>query len=76
MFLYTFLLACPSLAADPWFPGPFNTDGRWIVNAKGDRLTYAGANWPGAADTMVPEGLQYASIPALVGKIKSVGMNA
>ena len=47
-----------------------------MVNAKGDRLTYAGVNWPGAADTMVPEGLQYASISDVVKKIKSIGMNA
>lgn len=47
-----------------------------MTNAKGDRLTFAGVNWPGAAETMVPEGLQYASIPDLVTKIKSIGMNA
>lgn len=38
-------------------------------------MTYAGVNWPGAADTMIPEGLQYASIAAIVSKIKSLGMN-
>lgn len=69
-------LAAPALVADTWFPGPFNTDGRWMINAKGDRLTMAGVNWPGSADTMVPEGLQYASIPDIITKIKSIGMNA
>lgn len=76
VFLYSVVLASPSLAANTWFPGPFSTDGRWIANAKGDRLTYAGVNWPGAAETMVPEGLQYASIPDAIKKIKSIGMNA
>ncbi len=47
-----------------------------MINAKGENLTYAGVNWPGSLDTMVPEGLQYASIADLVYKIKSVGMNA
>ncbi|KAL8949479.1 MAG: hypothetical protein Q9222_004414 [Ikaeria aurantiellina] len=65
-----------SYAADGWFPGPFSTDGRWMLNAKGDNLTYAGVNWPGAAEIMIPEGLQYASIPSLVEKIKDIGMNA
>lgn len=47
-----------------------------MVNANGHSLTYAGVNWPAAGETMVPEGLQYASIADLVDKIKSVGMNA
>lgn len=38
-------------------------------------MSYAGANWPGAADTMIPEGLQYQSIASIVTKIKSLGMN-
>ncbi|KAI4171741.1 MAG: hypothetical protein LQ346_008705, partial [Caloplaca aetnensis] len=35
----------------------------------------AGVNWPGAGETMVPEGLQYASIADIATKIKSIGMN-
>lgn len=38
-------------------------------------MTYAGVNWPGAADVMIPEGLQYASIESIVSGIKSLGMN-
>lgn len=38
-------------------------------------MTLVGANWPGAADTMAPEGLQYSSIADIVTKIKSLGMN-
>lgn len=58
-----------------WPYAPFNTEGRWIVDSAGHNVTYAGVNWPGAADTMIPEGLQYASIASIVGKIKSLGMN-
>ncbi|KAH8890505.1 glycoside hydrolase [Thozetella sp. PMI_491] len=59
-----------------WPDGPFVTDKRWIRNASGANVTYAGANWPGAADVMIPEGLQYQSIEYIVSKMKSVGMNA
>lgn len=59
-----------------WPYGPLVTSGRWIHDAAGNNVTYAGANWPGAADTMLPEGLQFQSIDAIVDKIKSIGMNA
>lgn len=59
-----------------WPNGPFVTSGRWIRDATGTNVTYAGANWPGAADVMIPEGLQYQSIETIVSKIKSIGMNA
>jgi hypothetical protein len=58
-----------------WPSGPFRSEGPWILNNAGENVTYAGVNWPGAADTMVPEGLQYASICDIVAKIKSLGMN-
>jgi hypothetical protein len=61
--------------ATTWPYAPFTTTGRWIVDSAGHNVTYAGVNWPGAADTMIPEGLQYASIAAIVSKIKSLGMN-
>jgi len=62
-------------AAKAWPNGPFVTSGRWIVDAAGKHVTYAGANWPGAVDTMIPEGLQFQSIEAIVSRIKSIGMN-
>ena len=58
-----------------WPDVPLVTLGRWIYNSKGDNVTYAGVNWPGAADVMIPEGLQYASIESIVSGIKSLGMN-
>lgn len=59
-----------------WPNGPFTTKGTSIVDASGSNFTYAGVNWPGAAETMVPEGLQYQSIETIVSRIKSLGMNS
>ncbi|KAF4629419.1 hypothetical protein G7Y89_g8726 [Cudoniella acicularis] len=61
--------------ADSWPYGPFATSGRWIHNSLGQNVTYAGVNWPGAADTMIPEGLQYQSIATIISGIKSLGLN-
>ena len=61
--------------ASAWPYAPFTTSGRWILDAAGHNVTYAGVNWPGAAETMIPEGLQYSSIESIVSKIKSLGMN-
>ncbi|KAI0401941.1 glycoside hydrolase superfamily [Xylaria palmicola] len=59
-----------------WPNGPLVTSGRWITDASGAKITYAGVNWPGSLETMIPEGLQYQSIETIVSKIKSLGMNA
>lgn len=58
-----------------WPYGPLTTRGRDIINSVGDVVNYAGVNWPGGADTALPEGLQYQSINTIVSKIKSLGMN-
>jgi hypothetical protein len=58
------------------FPNvPFSTQDRWIVDSNGLNFTYVGANWPGAGEVMIPEGLQYQSIASIVSKIKSLKMN-
>jgi hypothetical protein len=57
-------------------PLPLSSRDRWIVDAKGNHVPYVGVNWPGAADTMIPEGLQYQSIEKIVGKIVEIGFNA
>ncbi|KAL4727944.1 hypothetical protein ACLX1H_004643 [Fusarium chlamydosporum] len=62
--------------AAAWPNGPFKTSGRWIVNANGDKISLAGANWPGHGEVMVPEGLQYQSIKDVISDIKGIGMNA
>lgn len=61
--------------AQSWPNGPFTTSGRDILDASGNVVTYAGANWPGAADVMIPEGLQYQSVANIVAKLKEVNMN-
>lgn len=58
-----------------WPDTPLYTSGRDIKNARNETVTYAGVNWPGAADVMIPEGLQYQSISTIVSKIKALGMN-
>jgi hypothetical protein len=57
-------------------PLPLSTTDRWIIDASGAKVPFVGINWPGAADTMVPEGLQYQSIVSIVGKIAETGFNA
>jgi hypothetical protein len=58
------------------FPNvPFNAEDRWIVDSNGANFTYVGANWPGAGDVMIPEGLQYQSVASIVSKMKSLKMN-
>ncbi|KAI1505156.1 glycoside hydrolase superfamily [Biscogniauxia marginata] len=59
-----------------WPNGPFVASGRWITDATGGKVTYAGVNWPGSLEAMVPEGLQYQSVEDIVSKIKGLGMNA
>lgn len=65
-----------SSSQQAWPNGPFTTSGSYILDASNNNVTYAGVNWPGAAETMVPEGLQYQSIETIVSKIKSLGMNS
>lgn len=75
LYLALGLLFPYQLAFGAWPSTPLSTSGRWIVNSAGTKVTYAGVNWPGAADTMIPEGLQYSSIENIVAKIKSLGLN-
>ncbi|KAL2070836.1 hypothetical protein VTL71DRAFT_13862 [Oculimacula yallundae] len=70
------VLALGVVGGQCWPETPFFTSGRWIHNAKGDNVTLVGVNWPGAADVMIPEGLQYTSVSKIVSDIKSLGMNA
>lgn len=57
-------------------PLPFSSEDRWIIDASGAHVPYVGINWPGAADTMLPEGLQYQSISNIVSKVSQTGFNA
>ena len=73
------------------FNGPYSTRGRDIVDARGEKVTWAGVNWPmsgtvpdppqGAkltsspGETMVPEGLEWASAEEILDDILGVGFN-
>lgn len=46
-----------------------------MVDASNNTIKYAGTNWPGHGEVMVPEGLQFQSISKIVSDIKSLGMN-
>ncbi|EMF10750.1 glycoside hydrolase family 5 protein [Sphaerulina musiva SO2202] len=67
--------AIPTQRRSAWPFAPFKTSGRDIVDTNGDKVLYAGTNWPGHNDVMIPEGLQYQSIESIVSMIKSLGMN-
>ncbi len=56
-------------------PLPFTSSDRWIVDANGKNVPIVGINWPGAADTMLPEGLNYQSIAHIAQKISDTGFN-
>ena len=57
-------------------PLPFSSSDRWIVDAENNHVPYVGINWPGAADTMLPEGLSKQSIQNIVNIISKTGFNA
>lgn len=59
-----------------WPGGPLSTEGNRIVDHLGNTFIYAGVNWPGEGETMIPEGLQYSSIADIIAKIKSLKMNS
>lgn len=58
-----------------WPYGPFGTQGRDIINARGEAITWAGVNWPMSGETMVPEGLEWASAEEILDNVASVGFN-
>jgi endoglucanase len=58
-----------------WPYGPFSTQGRDVVNTKGEAVTFAGVNWPGSGESMVPEGIEWASIEDILSQVQSVGFN-
>lgn len=61
--------------AAEWPHGPLKTKGRDIINSKGDVITWAGVNWPMSGETMVPEGLEWASVDKILDNVASVGFN-
>lgn len=68
--------ALPHNTRQSWPNGPLVANGGEAVDASGNRVVFAGTNWPGHGEVMVPEGLQFLSVEGVVSKIKSIGMNA
>lgn len=64
-----------STASDSWPYGPLSTRGRHIVNARNEVVTWAGVNWPGSGETMIPEGLEWQSAEQILDRVASVGFN-
>ncbi|KAJ3033895.1 hypothetical protein HDV00_005664 [Rhizophlyctis rosea] len=54
---------------------PFFTSVTQIVDSAGSVTKFAGVNWPGHLEPMIPEGLQYQSIDNIVERIAELGMN-
>jgi hypothetical protein len=80
--LCTGSIKCPRLASvagvattQSFQPLPFSSSDRWIVDADGKNVPVVGINWPGAAETMLPEGLGYQSIANIVQKLTETGFN-
>ena len=47
-----------------WPFGPFSTDGRDIVNSKGEAQTWTGINWPGSGtSSFAPSSTRYTNKP-------------
>ncbi|PMD12535.1 glycoside hydrolase family 5 protein [Hyaloscypha hepaticicola] len=69
--------AASAASSENWTfqPLPFSSSDRWIVDANGNNVPVVGINWPGAADTMLPEGLGYQSIANIAQKITDTGFN-
>lgn len=74
LLLCSITYAAPTASAWPY--APFYTEGRQMKDSRNETVLYAGVNWPGHADAMIPEGLQYQSIATIVSKIKSLNMNS
>ncbi|KAK8087086.1 Beta-1-6-galactanase [Apiospora phragmitis] len=64
-----------SNTTNQWPYGPFKTQGRDIVNNRGDVLSWAGINWPMSGETMIPEGLEWKSVDEILDDVQSVGWN-
>ncbi|PNS14783.1 Sterol 3-beta-glucosyltransferase [Sphaceloma murrayae] len=54
---------------------PLRTSGRDILDSSSAPVLFAGTNWPGHQEAMIPEGLQYASISSIVAWLPRLGLN-
>src|SRR5271168_708442 len=73
--IFSTLLLIPLSRTRSLQPLPLSRSDRWIIDANSNHVPIVGINWPGAADTMLPEGLEYQSIANIVEKISQTGCN-
>jgi hypothetical protein len=73
--IFSALSLIPLSRARSLQPLPLSRNDRWIIDANNNHVPIVGINWPGAADTMLPEGLEYQSIANIVDKISQTGFN-
>lgn len=58
-----------------WPFGPLSTSGRDIVNSRGERVKWAGVNWPLSLETMLPEGIEWRSVDGILDFMSDAGFN-
>ncbi|KAI1341891.1 glycoside hydrolase family 5 protein [Xylariaceae sp. FL0016] len=58
-----------------WPYAPFKTQGRDVVDSRGEVVTWAGVNWPLSGESMIPEGLEWQSASDILDSVSSVGFN-
>ena len=75
LLVYGSIFALAQNNTSGWPHGPFRTEGRNIVNTRGDNVTFAGVNWPMSGESMIPEGLEWATVDQILSDVKSVGFN-
>jgi len=54
---------------------PLSSTSRWIVDAKGDRVKFRCANWPGHLNANIPEGLSSQKLDIIVNWLADQGFN-
>ncbi|KAF2007165.1 glycoside hydrolase family 5 protein [Amniculicola lignicola CBS 123094] len=55
---------------------PYSTISKDIIDRDGNPVLFVGSNWPGHQETMLPEGLQHASVKDIVSWIRKFGLNS
>lgn len=63
------------LASSVAYGTVLSTSSRWIVNSSGDRVKFRCVNWAGAAETRIPEGLQWQPVATIASWIANQGFN-
>lgn len=71
-----FLVLAIVLCDDGQWPyGPLSTSGRYILNSQGEKVKWAGVNWPLNLETMLPEGIEWSSADEILDSLTDVGFN-